>query len=114
MRADAEPVCLYQPHCTCQRMRVSACRSMSDHAYDEHTHLRFGRAVPSMLHHVFAEQTLLRFDRDPAEMERVVATNVFGAFATIQAFYPLLKVQHGSPCLQIAARGWQGSRIPCS
>ena len=25
-------------------------------------------------------------------MERVVSTNVFGAFATIQAFYPLLKV----------------------
>ncbi len=30
--------------------------------------------------------------RDPAELERVVGTNVFGAFATIQAFYPLLKV----------------------
>ena len=30
--------------------------------------------------------------RDPAELVRVVGTNVFGAFATIQAFYPLLKV----------------------
>ena len=36
--------------------------------------------------------------RDPAELERVVNTNVFGAFATIQAFYPLLKVR----CISIS------------
>ncbi len=32
-------------------------------------------------------------NRDPAELQRVVGTNVFGAFATVQAFYPLLKVR---------------------
>ena len=32
-------------------------------------------------------------DREQAELERVVGTNVFGAFATIKAFYPLLKVR---------------------
>jgi len=31
--------------------------------------------------------------RDPADLERIVSTNVFGAFATVQAFYLLLKVR---------------------
>ena len=31
--------------------------------------------------------------RDPAELERVARTNEVEAFATVQAFYPLLKVR---------------------
>ena len=30
--------------------------------------------------------------REVSTLEHVVRTNVFGAFATVQAFYPLLKV----------------------
>ena len=31
--------------------------------------------------------------RDHAVLKRIIGTNVFGAFATIKAFYPLLKVR---------------------
>jgi len=44
-------------------------------------------------------------DRDPADMERVLGTNVVGAFATIQAFYPLLKVLLAAACLSCEQSG---------
>ena len=34
--------------------------------------------------------------RDLQNFKRVMDTNVFGAFAAVQAFYPLLKVSSGS------------------
>ena len=58
----------------------------------------------------------LLLDRDPADMQHVLGTNVVGAFATIQAFYPLLKVscsaanlscgQSGVLTRGCTARGW--------
>ena len=55
----------------------------------------FYPTVQCRCHNVTLRRVAVLLDRDPAEMERVVGTNVFGAFATIQAFYPLLKVRLG-------------------